>query len=377
MKIVIDARMYGLEHAGIGRYVINLVNQIERLDKKNQYYLLLRKKYFQKLKLKNRNFRKILADYPHYSFQEQIFLLIKLLKIKPDLVHFPHFNTPILWWGKQVVTIHDLIKHQSKGPQTTTRWRPLYWFKYLNYRFLVWVSVKKSIKIIVPSKYWKKELVQRFKLKPEKIEVTYEGIGDKFKIQKSDGKIIKKYRINKPFVIYTGNLYPHKNVEKLVQAIKLLNEGSDLPNKLTLVIVCARSVFLERFKKRVKEMEAERLVSLLGFVPDEDLVALYQEAKAFVFPTFLEGFGLPGLEAMAAGLPVVCSDILVLREIYGQAALYFDPQDVEDMTEKIKSVISDTKLRKTLIEKGFKQIKKYSWQKMAKQTLGVYESASV
>ena len=165
MRIVIDARMYGLEHAGIGRYVMNLVEQIEKLDKKNQYYLLLRNKYFYSLKLKNKNFKKILADYPHYSFQEQILLPIKLFKIKPNLTHFPHFNVPILWWGKQVITIHDLIKHESKGLETTTRWKPLYWFKYLNYQFLAWLVIKRANKIIVPSNFWKKDLVQNKKIK--------------------------------------------------------------------------------------------------------------------------------------------------------------------------------------------------------------------
>ena len=182
MRIVVDARLYGLENAGIGRYIINLINQIENLDKENKYFILLRKKYFEQLEFKNKNFKKILADYPHYSFKEQIFLPLQLFKVKPDLVHFPHFNVPIFWWGKYVVTIHDLIKHQSRGPQTTTRQPIFYWFKYLNYKILVWLAVKRAVKIITPSNYWKEELMRRYSLPAEKIVVTYEGIDKKYQI---------------------------------------------------------------------------------------------------------------------------------------------------------------------------------------------------
>lgn len=368
MRIVIDCRMYGLEHAGIGRYVINLVEHLEKIDRKNEYFLFLRKKYFQELKFKNKNFKKILTDYPHYSFQEQVFLPFKLLEIKPDLVHFPHFNQPLLWFGKQVVTIHDLIKHESRGPETTTRWQPFYWFKHLNYRFLVWLAVRKADRIIVPSHYWKKDLVQRFKLSPKKIVVTYEGVDKKFQVlkNKSSAKILSQYKIKKPFIIYTGNLYPHKNVERLVEAVKEL--------RLSLVIVCSRNVFYERFKKRVKEMKAEKWVKLLGFVPDEDLVGLYQEAEAFVWPTLIEGFGLPPLEAMSVGCPVLLSDIPVLREICGQTALYFDPYNVEEIVKKIRGIVGNREMREKLIKKGFKQVEKYSWQKMAQETLEVYEN---
>ena len=396
MKIVIDARMYGLEHAGIGRYISNLVREISNYSRDAgsrsagqfpisnfQFIILVRKKKFAEIKKEvGQGFKLVITDYPHYSLQEQIFLPLKLLKIKPDLVHFPHFNVPIFWWGKQVVTIHDLIKHESKGPQTTTRWRPLYWFKYLNYRFLVWLVVKRAIKVIVPSHYWKKELVHRFKLKPEKIVVTYEGADSKFQISNDKfqmtNRILKQDKITKPFIIYTGSLYPHKNVERLVEAVKLINQFP-IPNyqfPITLIIVCSRNVFYQRFKKKVKEMEAEKLVNLVGFVPDEELVSLYQEAEAFVFPSLLEGFGLPGLEAMAVGLPVISSHASCLPEIYGDAAEYFNPYDVDDMAEKIKRVIGDTRRRETLREKGFKQVEKYSWQKMVTQTIMVYREAT-
>jgi len=384
MKIVIDARMYGLEHAGIGRYILNLIDEIEKLDKKNDYFILLRKKYYSHFAKastsakatadrsrdkQNSNFQAVLADYPHYSWQEQIFLPVLLFKLKPDVVHFPHFNVPLFWCGKYVVTIHDLIKHQFRGGQMTTRFRLFYWFKYLNYRFLVWLVVKRAAKIITPSHWWKKELIKRYHLPPTKINVTYEGVEKKFQIPNSkfqiySARVLGKYKIKKPFVIYTGSLYPHKNVERLVLAVKKI--------KFPLVIVCGRNVFLERFEKRIKKLKAENLVTLTGFVPDEELVALYQQAEAFVFPSLLEGFGLPGLEAMAVGLPVLASNSSCLPEVYGPAAIYFDPLNVNEMASKIKKIISDKRLKQKMIKLGYQQVKKYSWQKMAKETLRVY-----
>jgi len=375
LKIIIDARMYGLEHAGIGRYVMNLVSQLEKLDKKNEYFILLRKKYYQKLKFKNKRFKKVLVDIPHYSFKEQIFLPGILRKIKPDLTHFPHFNVPIFWQGKYVVTIHDLIKHQSRGIKTTTKPTPLYWLKYIVYQLTVFSAVKRARKIITPSKWWKKELAKRYRLKPEKIVVTYEGAGE-FLNKKptiSSSAALKKYGISKPFVIYTGSLYPHKNVLRLVKAIIRLNKQG---KRLSLVIACARNVFLTRFKKEVEAAKGLGLVVLAGFVPDGELIALYKEAKAFVTPSLLEGFGLTPLEAMAVGLPVISSNASCLPEICGQAAVYFDPFDVKDISKKIRELVGNEKKRQVLIQKGFEQVKKYSWQKMAKETLKIYDESS-
>lgn len=372
LSIVIDARMYGLEHAGIGRYVMNLVHQLEREDKKNHYFLFLRKKYYRNLDFKNPRFKKILVEISHYSFKEQLLLPGILKKIKPDLVHFPHFNVPIFWQGKYIVTIHDLIKHQSKGTETTTRLPFLYWPKYVFYRLIVFLAIKRAKKIITPSNWWKKELIKRYNLKPNKITVTYEGADEFLNKKLTKGpKLLKEYSITKPFVIYTGNLYPHKNVLRLVKAIALLNQTNK--KQLSLVIACARDIFMERFKKEIENIKRDIQVVLAGFVPTEDLIALYQEAEAFVTPSLLEGFGLPGLEAMSSGTPVIASKASCLPEIYGEAAVYFNPLNVNDIAKKIKELVGNEKKRQVLIQKGFEQVKKYSWQKMAKETLKVYQ----
>lgn len=377
MRIIIDARMYGLEHTGIGRYIINLINQIDKIsfqDKdKNEYIFLLRKKYFDSLVFKNKNIKKVLADYSHYSFKEQFLLPLQLSLLKPNVVHFPHFNVPILWFGKYVVTIHDLIKHQSKGIKTTTHNPFAYWLKHIFYLFIVYSAVKRAKKIITPSKWWKDELIKLYSLNQDKVAVTYEGVDDKFSFkEESSSNILEKFKIKKPFVIYTGSLYPHKNADRLLEAIIKINKEKKV--KLNLVLVCARNFFLKRFEKKVKDKKADDLVKLVGFVDDKDLVALYKEAEAFVFPSLLEGFGLTGLEAMSLGLPTICSSASCLPEVYGQAVAYFDPLDVDDMVEKITQVVLDDNFKNCLTKAGFKKVKEYSWQKMAKETLIVYKS---
>ncbi|MDP3888744.1 MAG: glycosyltransferase family 1 protein [bacterium] len=375
MRIAIDARLYGLENAGIGRYTMNLIDQIEKLDKENEYLILLRKKYFDSLRFTNKNFHKVLADIPHYSSKEQFLFPLQLIKLKADLVHFPHFNAPILYKGKYVVTIHDLIKHTSRGIQTTTRAKWLYWFKYVGYKIVVHQAVDRAIRIFVPSQAVKDDLLNNYSLPSEKVIITYEGVDEKFRSNKDEVKrakeILDKYQIKKPFVIYTGSVYPHKNIKRLIQAIKLINDPW-----VNLVVSCARSNFWKKLNNDVEKLKMEDRVKLVGFVPDDELVMLYHEAEVFVLPTLTEGFGLPGIEAMSSGLPVICSDIPALREIYGSGAIYFDPFNTEEIAERIIEVCKFDKIKRTSqIEKGLIRVKKYSWKKMTKETLKVYKEA--
>lgn len=166
-------------------------------------------------------------------------------------------------------------------------------------------------------------------------------------------------KLNKPFLVYTGNLYPHKNVGLLVQVAEKMG--------INLAIVCSRSVFENRLPKSTR-------VHFLGRLSDQELLAVYKQATAFVLPSFIEGFGLTGLEAMAAGLPVISSNASCLPEIYGEAALYFDPHSAQELEEKIKLILNDKKLADQLRKKGLVQIKKYSWVKMAKETWQIYQT---
>ncbi len=372
MKILIDARMYGLEHAGIGRYVMNLVSQLVEIDKTNQYILLVNRKLTTDYRLPTTdNWELEFVDVPHYSIAEQVQLPAILIKEQFDIAHFPHFNVPIFFKRPFVVTIHDLIKHTSRGLATTTRDPLLYWVKYAGYKMVFSNAVHKARKIIVPSNAVRDELLKEYRVDREKVMVIYEGADEIFsktqKLQNSK-RIINKYKIPQQYVIYAGSAYPHKNLERLIKAVK--------QSRTNLIIASARNVFTARLIQYVNKIKADSFVNFLGFVSDEDLVILYKNAKAFVFPSLSEGFGLPGLEAMTTGCPVVCSDIPVFHEIYGDAATYFNPRDVVDIASKINEVLRfDVSKHQNMVEKGKERAKQFSWKKMAEETLQVYKEA--
>jgi len=376
-KIVIDARLYGLKHAGIGRYITNLLKAIKVLKKDYQFQLLVSQKDLAVVKKELGDFYQY---YPlksaHYSLKEQWEIKQFLEQIKPDLVHFPHFNLPLLYSGKYVVTIHDLIKHFFKGRATTTK-RPLvYWPKYLAYRLLVKRAVMKARAVIVPTFWWQEKLADFYKIKKSQIFVTHEGV-DEFFLKKGDRfltaerKLLKKYGLtNKDFLIYTGSVYPHKNIARLIKALKQIDK-----KEVFLAVVCARSVFSKRLEQMAKRLKMDSRVKFLGFVPDQELVVLYQQALALVQPSLMEGFGLTGLEAMACGCPVVSSNTTCLPEVYGKAVLYFDPLDEREIKKAILKILNNPISRKKLIDLGRKQAAKFSWAKTAEKTIKVYQKA--
>lgn len=370
-KIIIDARLYGLEHAGPGRYVLNFVNNLSKIDDKNRYYLLLRKKYYDSLKLPS-NFVKVLADYQHYTFAEQIHLPLLLYRIKPDLVHFLMFNNPILYFGKFVVTIHDLTMHKFKGGEASTRnllirniWRLGY---YLTFAKAVYFAQK----ILVPSKSVKEEVISYYKLNANKISVTHEGIDSAINLKKKVD-VARKYDLKHKYFIYSGSAYPHKNLKIAIGAIAELNKSTN--EIIQLVLVSSRSIFTDRVMNWVKKIKADKFVKHLGFVSDSDLANLYKNSLAYVYPTLSEGFGLPGLEAMSVGALVICSDIPVLREIYSNNAIYFDPSSINSLVGSMQKIIGMNLIKKNkLLKKSETFINRYSWEKMTSQTLEIYNS---
>ena len=375
MKILLDARLYGPENTGLGRYVMNLVDNLAKVDRRNSYTILLRKKYFDRLNLPSK-WKKVLADFRHYSLAEQLILPRVISQAKPDIVHFPHFNVPIFYSGKFVVTIHDILMHRQKGLEATTL-NPIAYFvkRIVGYRLAFGRAVRGATKIIVPSAFVKKEVADYYKLDKEKLVVTYEGFDEKFLPKGSGHAVLRKYSLDVPYFVYAGNAYPHKNLKRLIEAMVLLNQKLD--KKISLAIASARNVFVSRLDKLVKKMNATAYVKLLGFVTDSDLGALYQNSVAFVFPSLSEGFGLPGLEAMSVGTLVLASDIPVLREVYKGEAFYFNPYDYTSIEKAMEDALSmEPSARKERIEKAREFAKRYSWDKMARETIKVYESCA-
>jgi len=374
MRIGIDARLFGLEHAGLGRYVTRLVEEIIKLDKKNEFVLFLNSSHAGKFKNKKR-IKVVTTNIPIYSLAEQIVLPFIFAKEKLDLLHVPHFNAPLIYPGKLILTIHDLIKHDSKGPETTTRNQGLYFIKRFGYLTLMNLIARRAGHILVPSNFVKEDVAKRLHLPPEKITVTYEAAAGSIKeVSLSDdekNKILTKYNLAQPFVVYTGSVYPHKNVNILVSAIEKHNQNKEVD--LQLALICSRSIFWDRLSKKISEKNLLDRIKLLGFVEDEEVSKIYSLALALVHPSKMEGFGLTGLEAMSVGLPVISSNASCLPEVYGDAALYFNPNDENDLVSCLETVIKDQELRSGMATRGYLQVRKYSWQKMAKETLSAYK----
>ncbi len=374
MRIGIDARLYGLEHAGLGRYVMKLVETVLRLDKKNNYVLFLTSDHASEFMGKKR-VKVVVTNIPIYSFSEQLLLPFVFVREKLDLLHIPHFNAPILYPGKFILTVHDLIKHDSRGPETTTRNPWLYSIKRLGYYLLTSIVGRRAETVLVPSEFVKKEVVKRLKLSEEKIVVTYEAVSGTIKDLRLDEKekkqVLSNFGLTQPFVVYTGSLYPHKNVDILVEAVEKHNETKEAD--LQLAIICSRSVFWDRMNQKITSRGLEGTIKMLGFVDDENVSKLYSLALALVHPSKMEGFGLTGLEAMNAGLPVISSSSSCLPEIYGDATLYFNPESTSDLVSKLEILIGDSILREQLAEKGHLQARKYSWERLARETLDVYQ----
>ena len=374
MKILLDARLYGPENTGLGRYAMNLVDNLAKIDRRNSYTVLLRKEYFDRLNFPPK-WNKVLADFRHYSFSEQLSLPRIISQAKPDIVHFPHFNVPIFYSGKFVVTIHDILMHKQKGLEATTLNPISYLIKRLGYKFVFGRAVKAATKVIVPSSFVKKEVSDYYKLDKDKLVVTYEGFDEKVLPTGSSIKVLRNYSLEAPYFVYAGNAYPHKNLKRLIEATVLLNQKSN--KKISLAIVSARNFFISRLEKLVKKLNASSYVKLLGFVPDADLGALYQNSVAFAFPSLSEGFGLPGLEAMACGTLVLASDIPVLKEVYKDNASYFNPYDYTSIEKAMEDALAlEPAARKENIERAREFAKRYSWDKMARETLKVYESCA-
>ena len=369
-RIGIDARFYGPKSKGLGRYTQELVDNILRIDQENEYVIFLRRDNFDSLKTDNPRVKKVLADIRWYTIKEQIIFPLLIWREKLDFIHFTHFNVPLLTPIKFVITIHDLILTQHPTKRASTLSPFFYSLKNLAYRAVIYSAAKRARIIIAISEFTRQDIIDRFKVDKNKVKMVYEGVAKSLTRDKKidDKKVILGYNIHKPFILYVGNAYPHKNLEGLIKAFPKIREKF---KDLKLVLVGEEDYFYARLKKLVKDSKQDNII-FPGFVPDLDLISFYKTAKAYVFPSFFEGFGLPPLEAMRHSCSVASSNKTCIPEVLGRAAIYFNPKNKKEMIANIMKILSNDNLKQDLILKGLRQVKKYSWQKCAKETLMIY-----
>ena len=370
MKIGIDARMYGpkVGGGGLGRYVEKLVEKLQQVDKKNRYILFLKKENIETCEIENPNFKKRLANIHWYGYKEQLFLPWRIDKEKLDLIHFPHWNVPFFIKTPYVVTIHDLILLEEPTSAKITTRRPwIFHLKHLAFRLTLNRTLRRAQKIIAVSNYTKQSILRYFPdINPEKIQVIYEGI-----TQLKGTELHPSAPLPFPYLLYVGNAYPHKNLEFLLQTYYLFSKR--FPD-IHLVLAGRRDVFYRRLEQMAVSLDLGSHIHFINTPSDEELKMLYKSAKAYVFPSRIEGFGLPPLEAMSFGVPVIAARASCLPEILGEAAHYFSATDKKDLTHALENILFNKPLRSSLKENGFKQITKYSWKNMAEEVRTVYEN---
>ncbi len=357
-RIVIDARESGTTS---GRYVDKLIEHLYQLKPKHEFIILTKADRVQYINGIAPGFTVIETAFKEFTFDEQIGLRKQIEGLHPDLVHFSMVQQPVLYRGKVVSTMHDLttarFRNPDKNPVVFTVKQQVY--KWVNKRV-----AHTSNAIITPTQYVKDDVVDFAHISPEKVTVTYEA-ADFITDTPTPVEAVK----GKPFIMYVGRPTPHKNLESLVKAFVMLHKTR--PN-LHLVLVGKTDTNYERHAAYITEQRIPHVV-FTGFTSEGQLRWLYEHTKAYVFPSLSEGFGLPPLEAMTHGAPVVASNATCIPEVLGDAASYFDPLRIEEIADKVSAVIDQAALRNTLVKKGKEQAATYSWRRMAEQTLAVYE----
>ena len=369
MHLGIDARMFSSRFTGIGRYTYEISKRFFVLRPDWEFTLFLNEKEYELFTPPTKNVHKVLAPEKLYSVGEQITLPVRMLSQKCDAYFFPHFNVPILFPKPFVVTIHDITISLFPGKKKTSL------FHSLGYKLTFGNALRHSKKIFAVSQNTKKDLMEKKGVPEEKIIVSYNGIGEEFlhppQLLESR-EVMEKFSLPAPYFLYTGVWRNHKNILGLLEAFSLLRtQGLDA----SLVITGKPDPYYPEVLDYIKKNHLEDRVKTVGLVEEQDLLSLYASARAYVFPSFYEGFGMPPLEAMAMGVPVAASNTSCIPEVCADAAEFFSPSDPSEMASVMGRIFSDAPLRESLIEKGKNHIKKFSWDKTAMALLSEMEKA--
>jgi glycosyltransferase involved in cell wall biosynthesis len=358
VKIGIDARNDG---TGVGRYTFSLIRELAKLDRENEYVLFLSSERFASYAAPGPNFRTVEAGIPWFTLREQLLLPRLIERERLDLVHYPHVTVPLLSRTPFVVTIHDLnyldpaaISH----PGALLR---------AGYR-LELAKARRARRLIAVSEHTRETLARALGVPPSRVTVTYEAADPPGAVEPDPG-VLARHGLDAPFLLYVGAAYPYKNLARLIEAFARV--GGDH----RLVLAGDHKDFGAALRAQAKAAGLGERVVFTGPVSEAELAALYGAALAYAFVSLSEGFGLPGLEAMAAGVPVVAARAGSLPEVYEDAARYCDPLDVESIAAAFAEVASDEQLRTRLVARGRQRAGEFSWTTTAEQTLTVYREA--
>ena len=371
MRIALDATAIPRLMAGAAVYTYELARALAAVDSEYEYVIFARGDLFDDLAATRPRLRVLRVRTPSRPLRllwEQTVLPWRLRQLRIDVLHSPHHTTPIAPCGcGRVVTFHDLTFFLLPERYPTTR--------RLYFQTVTRLSALVADAVITPSEAVRQDAVRILRLPPRRVIVTPEAAGPAFGPQDAGAveAVRRRYGLEEPFLLSVGSLEPGKNRERLLQAlVRLRARGL----KHTLAIAGQRAWRYEGEAPLARRLGLADSVRFLGYVPPADLPALYSGADLFVFPSLYEGFGLPALEALACGTPVVASNVSALPEVVGDAALQVDPLDTEALAGAMERVLRDDGLRVDLRERGLRRAREFSWERTARETLAVYEQAA-
>lgn len=362
MHIAIDARIIS---SSTGRYVERLLTNLAEIDHDNTYTVLVRKKDVEYWKTSNPNFTTIVADFPDYSFAEQIGFCILLTKLKPDLVHFCMPQQPLFYIGKRVTTVHDLtlVRYENIDMNPV-----IYKVRKLIFTLLLKNVIHRSKYILSPTDYVRNDVLnfstQKNAPKVIKTLEAWDPVADKLTpVKELEGK---------RFVFFVGNPFPYKNVRTIVDSFADLYEKRP---DLHLGLAGKKDIFYEQIQQYAIDKGVADRVHILGFISEGEKRWMFRNGTAYIIASFSEGFHIPGLEAMSEDCPVISSNATCLPEVYENAALYFNPEKPAELTAAIEKIMDEKTTRRRLALAGKERLKAFSWKRMAKQTHKAYMNA--
>lgn len=362
MRIAIDARLYGLQHRGIGRYLKELLPRLVPLAPDWHFVLLVDPRNVEQPEQLSANVSLVNVPARVYTLAEQWRVTAALRAASVDLTHFPHFSIPLMASRPFVATLHDLILHEFPSERATTQPWPLYRLKLLGYRVVLAAALRGASSVMVPSLAVARNVARYYPWAESKLRVVPLAPGSKVVAGATTLP-------EAPYVLNVGAAYPHKNLERAVEAVALARRTRP---GLRLVVVGRRDIFMDRLAAFSRSRGLAQAVEIWGEAGEAELAALYQGAACYLQPSLAEGFGLPPLEAIQHGCPVVAADIPVLREVLNDAATYADPGSVAQLAQAIVAAVGR---RGQGAGAAANVLARYSWERVAEQTLATYQSA--
>lgn len=367
MRIGIDGRK--LHDFGIGTYIRNLLRHLARIDRETEFVVFCRPEDRGSLSSIGPNFRAVPEPSGNYSIAEQLRIPLAVKRERLTLFHAPHYVLPPLVGCRSVVTIHDCI-HLMFPQYLPNRLALAY------ARTSIGLAARRATRVLTVSESSKRDILRFVRTAPEKIDVIYNAYDERFGEEPREEDVVRvreRFQLHDEFVLYAGNVKPHKNLERLIQAFHLVRSRG--LEHLKLVLIGDEISKYAALRRAVHQHRLHKYVRFLGYLPEETLAVMYRLASVFVFPSLYEGFGLPPLEAMASGTPVVTSNLSSLPEVADEAAVLVDPYDPGAIADGMYQVLTDETLRRDLRRKGLARAHQFSWETSVRRVREIYDEA--